>query len=134
VSASGLDKRQVEFLLDGGPSAGLEARRAVIAADGSLPADVREDLLLLVTELVSNAVRHGGARPEQPARVTLGVRQDVVRMEVFDPGTHFSRADVSMTPGEGSGWGLVLVDRIAARWGISRAETGTCVWAEVPAG
>ena len=43
------------FVLDGGPFAGVTARRAVVAGNGALPADVREDVLLLVTELVTNA-------------------------------------------------------------------------------
>lgn len=32
------------------------------------------------------------------------------------------------------GWGLVLVDRIAERWGVCPAPAGTCVWFEVAAG
>ena len=52
-----------DFLLEEGTAAGLAARRAVLAGDGVLPDSVREDVLLLVTELVNNAVRHARAAP-----------------------------------------------------------------------
>ena len=58
--------------LDSGPSAAAAARQAVVAADGSLPESVRNDLLLLVTELVTNAVRHGNGGSE--GTVDLGMR------------------------------------------------------------
>src|SRR4051812_30060814 len=59
------------FELDGGPAAGAAARRAVVNGDGDLPSAVRDDVLLLVTELVTNAVRHGGADDDGSVRVEL---------------------------------------------------------------
>jgi two-component sensor histidine kinase len=41
----------------------------VIAGDGAVPINVREDILLLVSELVTNAVRHAGVGPDRSLRV-----------------------------------------------------------------
>ena len=51
--------------------AAAAARRALIERNGELPASVRDDVLLLVSELVSNAVLHAGAGPERPLQVEL---------------------------------------------------------------
>jgi hypothetical protein len=59
------------FQLTGGPEACIAARSAVVACDGQLPAAVRDDVLLLVTELVANAVRHAGVGPDQYLRIEL---------------------------------------------------------------
>jgi hypothetical protein len=52
---------RIEFALPGGPYAACEAREQVAARDGFVPRSVRAEALLLLTELVTNAVRHGGA-------------------------------------------------------------------------
>jgi hypothetical protein len=59
------------FALNGRREAASAARRAVLARNGVLPACVREDVLLLVTELVTNAVRRAEVGPEQSLRVEL---------------------------------------------------------------
>jgi anti-sigma regulatory factor (Ser/Thr protein kinase) len=119
------------FLLDGGREAGGEARRALVAGDGKLPAAARADVLLLVTELVTNAVRHGGVDPEQSLRVVVWQGPRRVRVEVVDPGTRFTRPRPGPNRDESGGWGLFLVDRIADSWGVARAVGGTCVWFEI---
>jgi anti-sigma regulatory factor (Ser/Thr protein kinase) len=57
--------------LGGGPKAGAAARSAVVADDNDLPAPVRDDLLLLLTELVTNAVHHAELGPDGSVRVEL---------------------------------------------------------------
>jgi anti-sigma regulatory factor (Ser/Thr protein kinase) len=103
----------------------------VVACDGSLPTAVRDDLLLLVTELVTNAVRHAGVGPDGSLRVELRRWPQRVRVEVVDPGGPFTRDQPRLSRHEPGGWGLVLVDRIAARWGFGHRASGTCVWFEV---
>ena len=49
--------------------AAAAARRALREGNGVLPPAIRDDVLLLVTELVTNAVRHAGAGPERPVQV-----------------------------------------------------------------
>jgi anti-sigma regulatory factor (Ser/Thr protein kinase) len=111
----------------------MAARRAVAACDGQVPAAVRDDVLLLVTELVANAVRHGGVGPDQCLRIELRWWPRRVRVEVVDPGDNLARVRPRpITDGPG-GWGLVLVERIAARWGVGHGAPGTCVWFEVEA-
>jgi anti-sigma regulatory factor (Ser/Thr protein kinase) len=119
------------FLLSGGHHAGGEARRALVAGDGKLPAAARADVLLLLTELVTNAVRHGGVRSEQSLRVEVWRWLRRVRVEVVDPGTRFTRPRPGPRRDESGGWGLFLVDRIADTWGVARAPGGTCVWFEL---
>ena len=103
----------------------------MLAADGALPASVREDVLLLVTELVSNAVRHGEVGPERDLRVELRFSPRRVQVGVIDGGTGFTRALAPSRGEESGGWGLFLVDRIARRWGVRRMASGTCVWFEI---
>ena len=119
------------FEVRGGPEAGVAARQAVLASNGALPASVRAEVLLLVTELVTNAVRHAGVGPEQPVRVGLRRLPRRVRVEVTDPGSGFARVHPRCNGDESGGWGLLLVDRIADRWGAWPTASGTCVWFEV---
>jgi anti-sigma regulatory factor (Ser/Thr protein kinase) len=119
------------FTLNGGRDAALAARRAVLARNGVLPASVREDVLLLVTELVTNSVRHADVGPEQSLRVELRFSPRRVRVDVFDPGTGFTRALAPSRGDESGGWGLFLVDQIAHRWGVTPTASGTCVWFEI---
>jgi anti-sigma regulatory factor (Ser/Thr protein kinase) len=119
------------FPLSGGTEAAAAARRAVVAGDGALPVAVRQDVLLLVTELVNNAVRHAAVGPEQSLRVELRLWPRRVRVEVVDPGTGFTQIRARRPPSEPGGWGLFLVERIADRWGVAREGSGTCVWFEI---
>src|SRR3954453_1109328 len=99
--------------LASGPMAGSGARRALLAGNGTLPSSVRDDVLLLVTELVTNAVRHSSAGPDGLVRVQLRRETGMVRVTVADGGTGFTAdAPLERSDAEG-GWGLALVDRIA---------------------
>jgi anti-sigma regulatory factor (Ser/Thr protein kinase) len=109
----------------------VAARAAVAGCNGQLPPAVRSDVLLLVTELVANAVRHGGVGPDQSLRVELRRWPRRLRVEVVDPGGHFAQVRSRSSTDEPGGWGLVLVERIAARWGVGHGESGTRVWFEV---
>ena len=121
----------VAFLVDAGHDAGGEARRALIDGDGRLPAAVRADVLLLLTELVTNAIRHSGVSSDQSLHVELRQWPRRVRVEVVDHGTRFTRVTPSVRPDQCGGFGLVLVDRIADSWGVGRSESGTRVWFEI---
>ena len=121
----------LSFSLNGGLEACSEARRAVSAGDGAVPASAREDILLLVSELVTNAVRHAGVGPEQSLRVELKRWPRRVRVEVVHPGRGFDHEAVPPSPEMTGGWGLVLVDRIADRWGITSETGSTRVWFEL---
>jgi anti-sigma regulatory factor (Ser/Thr protein kinase) len=121
---------QLTLRLNPGTEAIPAARNALEGLSGLLARATWEDLRLLVTELVTNGVRHGSKRG--PVEVAVGVDDHVVRVEVSDGGRGFSPPEAPMPRTDGSGgWGLQLVDRLAARWGVKVAET-TCVWFELP--
>jgi anti-sigma regulatory factor (Ser/Thr protein kinase) len=120
------------------PRAPGSARRSVEAAIGNrLPSGALAELQLVVSELVTNAVRHGAAR-DGAVELSLALRGEVVRVEVADGGHGFTvpARDLGPAPPGDSdaapagGWGLVVVDCLARRWGVEGAG-GTRVWAEV---
>src|SRR5215208_1619207 len=118
------------FELTATPMAGPEARRALLAGNGTLPGSVLDDVLLLVTELVTNAVRHSDAGPDGLVRVEIRRGADVLRVAVSDEGTGFA-AEAPLERTEAAGWGLALVDRIADRWAVTPTGSGTCAWFEI---
>ena len=71
--------------------AGAAARRGLLEGNGILPPAIRDDVLLLVSELVTNAVRHAGAGPERPVQVQLLHGPCSVVGAVVDDGPGFTR-------------------------------------------
>jgi len=89
------------------------------------------DIMLVASELVTNAVLHSGCRPEDDLAVSAEQRAGRITISVRDPG--LSPGGAQATPGPGfqtGGWGLRIVDQLADRWGHER-DGGNCVWAEV---
>ena len=115
--------------LEPGAEAASEARAALAALDGRINRDALDDVRLLVSELVTNSVRHSGA---PGARVCLDVvgGADSVRVEVSDGGRGFEPQARSKAQDEIGGWGLHLVERIATRWGVQTGRR-TRVWFEI---
>ncbi len=112
-----------------GPEAARCARRFLASwLDGRYDARLRDDACLLVSELVSNSVRHAGQPPGAPVRITATARAALLRVAVEDKG-HGHVLLRPPDPDEG-GFGLTLVDRLAARWG-STHEQSTEVWFEL---
>jgi anti-sigma regulatory factor (Ser/Thr protein kinase) len=120
---------ELTLRLNPGPQAVPAARKALDGLAELVERTVWEDLRLLVTELVTNGVRHGSQRG--PVGVLVSVGGERVRVEVSDAGRGFSPAAAPMPHADGSGgWGLQLVDRVAASWGV-RVNGRTCVWFEL---
>jgi anti-sigma regulatory factor (Ser/Thr protein kinase) len=109
--------------------------RSVIAqalADHVAPS-VLETALLLVSELVSNSVRHSGVPEGEDLVVRVHLWHDGCRLEVEDPGRDGVVAPRPQDPLRGGGMDLHLVQTLSERWGIARAAEGpTCVWTELP--
>jgi anti-sigma regulatory factor (Ser/Thr protein kinase) len=114
-----------------GTSAPAEARRAVRALRASLDADIVADMTLLVSELVTNAVKYGEGRIQLRAN-TRGTRH--VLVEVLDEGVDFVPATERRTRFPSGGLGLKLVDRIATSWGVQAARTQVWFVIDRPAG
>ena len=120
----------LELTLPGGPAAPDAARRALAAAlGGRLSERVENDALIVVSELVTNAIRHGGARrPADEVAVHAALRDGALRVEVTDPGPGFEPGGHG--PRSDGGFGLHLLDRLATRWGVTGGEPVT-VWVEL---
>lgn len=112
-----------------GPTAARTARAAVDAECGGLPALARHELRLLVSELVTNSVRHGGPASD-PILLRFAVGARSVRVAISDRGDGFDARGEKPPPGAESGYGLYLVDQIADRWGTSNAG-GMTIWFEL---
>ena len=87
-----------------------------------------QDAVLLVSELVSNAVRHGSG-----ATVSLNARVQGAscRIEVIDGGTGFQPPNASdMMTSAASGRGLPIVNALSDAWGVYEGNS-THVWFEV---
>jgi anti-sigma regulatory factor (Ser/Thr protein kinase) len=115
----------------GGPIAVREARHLVRERlSGELPPGKLDDVELLVSELASNSVRHGDARSGRLS-MEAQVSDRCVRLRVCDDGHGFEEpAEPTPRPDGDGGYGLVLLDRLADRWGVNR-NGGCCVWFEV---
>jgi anti-sigma regulatory factor (Ser/Thr protein kinase) len=113
------------------PEAGLELRRAIRSLGRYCGPKVADDVELLVTELATNGVKHAEINCDGN-RITLVARvdHDVLRVSVRDRGTGFE-PDRPRARSEPGGWGLVLVEGIADRWGVEH-EPSTTVWFELP--
>ena len=86
---------------------------------------------LLVSELVTNVIRHGGERRSfAAADMRVRMYPDRVRVEVRDDGPGFSPWPKAPVPTAESGWGLQLVEELADDWGVERGVQN-CVWFEV---
>lgn len=121
---------QLSYSLPGGPGAAAQARAVVTEAlaprlDEERLADVR----LLVSELVTNGVLHGDANGDEDS-LTLSIASNaVVRVDVVDHGDGFVPGALRDPVG---GWGLILVEELADRWGVTR-DGETRVWFEMAA-
>ncbi len=110
-----------------GPLGPSQARRAVEECAARLGLDdVVDDLVLLVSELVTNAVRHG----TPPVRLEVLADDDVVRIAVDDGEAGLPRPRTADDDAEG-GRGMALVDLLAREHGVRPHPPGKTVWASV---
>ena len=91
-------------------------------------AHVDEAAALLVSELVTNAVRH--ARGTDVITVDLHAGRAWLRIEVQDTDRHWPQPRIPDGFDE-SGFGFILVDALASSWGVRETEAGKAVWAEL---
>jgi anti-sigma regulatory factor (Ser/Thr protein kinase) len=93
---------------------------------------VLESARLVVSELVTNSVRHGGASAPGVVVVRVGLTETMVRVEVEDRGRAGVIAPRSPDLEGGGGFGLNVVQVLSERWGLERvAAGGTRVWAQL---
>lgn len=122
----------VELRLPPTARAPSEARTALGSLRHEVDPEVFDALRLLVSELVTNAVRHARVNEgnHEPIELRVETGPDGVRTAVTDPGRGFRVPHGGPQPSGSSGWGLHLVDLMADRWGVS-ADGITRVWFEI---
>ena len=81
-------------------------------------------MVLLISELVTNSVRHAGLDATQPLQLSVATDGDTVRVAVRDPGPGFRPPKAPTDPGHVGGWGLVLVDQLAEQLGRRARRRG----------
>lgn len=124
------DPTDAEVQLPSRPESAATARRltqVIVLRRWQLSPKMTEDAVLLVSELVGNAVRHTGARV---FGLRLRRRRGWIRVEVRDP----SRGLPCLMPVQEldvSGRGLFLVDKLSDRWGVDLLPRGKTTWFEM---
>ena len=106
-----------------------EARRSLEALRPSLDDQLVDDGVLLVSEIVSNCVRHASLDPSDAIQVAIRGSNSILHVDVVDPGPGFDPDAVPSARTNG-GWGLRLLDRLSSRWGVERNHV-TRVWFEL---
>jgi anti-sigma regulatory factor (Ser/Thr protein kinase) len=124
---------RISVHFDASPSAAACARNALIAVEHRVDPDLMEDVRLLVSELVTNSVRHSHIPDGDPVRLEVSIDSRGVRVEVLDSGAGFAPRPREADRAEPGGWGLFLVDKLADRWGVVRNHF-TRVWFEIDHG
>lgn len=92
-----------------------------------------DDVVLAVSELVTNAITHSDVRPGDLIRLTVTEARGFVGVEVTDPGSAFSGPHVRGEPNAEDGRGLLLVREISLAWGVRErgCGLGRTVWCAI---
>ena len=102
------------------------ARRALDGQLAYLGPDAESRMRLAMSEVVTNAIRHGNLASGERVHVTVDLTDAGARVEVLQP----TRAEAA-TPTEGEGGlGLQLIDELAEAWGVDPGPPGV-VWFEI---
>ncbi len=125
------EAKTVSFSMPGGAGAAAIARRSVTSIEVGLPLGVRHRVALMLSELVANAVQHGGAGPTEVVEVRVGSTPGRVRVEVVDPGWQGVEPPQRLQHPDG-GYGLLLVEHLSDGWGREATATGgSLAWFEL---
>jgi len=118
----------LKMRLGSGPEAAASARTAISKLQADLDPPLIETLRLLVTELVTNSVRHTAA---DSLTLSVAIGRSAVLTEVADTGPGFDPQSVELSGDHDTGWGLFLVERLADRWGVRHDGASKRVWFEL---
>jgi signal transduction histidine kinase len=119
----------LKLRIAGGRDAASTARHALDELEPRLQSRVLEDMRLLVSELVTNSIRHASVGSDDSLELAVAVARDQVRVEVTDLGPGFDPEPATPSR-DGGGFGLLMVDEVADRWGVDN-DGETCVWFEI---
>ena len=128
-----MEGAQIEFSIAGGLEAARDARWGLLnELPDELPESVRDDILLILSELVTNAVRHVGIGPEDTLTVRAKTLPEALRIEVVDPEPAFRWDPDDPADSETERRGLLVVRRLCSAWGSNQHERNKTVWVEYP--
>jgi serine/threonine-protein kinase RsbW len=94
--------------------------------------DVREDVMLVISELVSNAVKHAAPLPGGKVLVRCSIDDDCLHVEITDGGSVTRPNPAVATVFALGGRGLDIVRMISREWGVTQDGSSVTVWADVP--
>jgi anti-sigma regulatory factor (Ser/Thr protein kinase) len=122
-------RRNLQLVLPVSENSVRLARRAArtVLAAWQLP-DTQETAVLLLSELVMNAIQH--ARATETIVVELEAVKSCLRIEIASQDPRWPQPRTQDESGE-SGFGFLLLDALASRWGIRQTAAGKAVWAEL---
>jgi anti-sigma regulatory factor (Ser/Thr protein kinase) len=120
----------IDVKVPAGPEGARRARQQLARFERELSREVMDNLRLMVSELVTNSIRHAGLPHGTRIALKVQLKSDRIRVEVTDPGPGFDPTPVTPSMYQTSGWGLYLVDQLSDRWGVIRNDT-TNVWFEL---
>ncbi len=112
------------------PASLAVVRRAVRGLEDVCGPEMTERLTVILSELVTNSIRHGGLGRKAKVEVELEAGEAGARGRVVDPGRGFDPRIVPRRALDEGNLGLRIVDRFAERWGVNR-NGGTEVWFEI---
>jgi anti-sigma regulatory factor (Ser/Thr protein kinase) len=124
---SGADET-LSLRLDGTKDAAAIARGALGRLRADIDPPLMETLRLLITELITNSVRHAST---DNIHLRVLVRPTSVLTEVMDGGPGFDPETTGVPRADRGGWGLFLVERLADSWGADHEGGDTKVWFEL---
>jgi anti-sigma regulatory factor (Ser/Thr protein kinase) len=122
-------RSDMSFELAGGPYAVTAARLALSDLDSHLEASIAFDVRLLVSELVTNSVKHAQVSEDDSIMLAVKIDGDLVRIEVCDSGPGFEPPPAAPPDDADEGWGLFLVEQLADEWGVERERQA--VWFQI---
>lgn len=107
------------------------ARAALSALEAHVGEDQLQSLRLVITELITNSIRHAGIDERAVIGLSLRLENGLLHCTVSDPGSGFEKPDVVRPHQDrAGGFGLVILESISSTWGVTRDELFR-VWFEV---
>jgi anti-sigma regulatory factor (Ser/Thr protein kinase) len=126
-----LMETEIDVRLAPEPEVVRTARHALDQLANLLPPEKLEDVRLVVSELVSNSIRHAGLSPNDQISLRVRVSAGSVTGRICDSGPGFEvPSELYPRPDLRGGWGLPIVESISDRWGVE-GNSHVCVWFEL---
>ena len=123
------DRTEVRLPLDA-RAAGAARLVVTQCLEHRVPTPTLDNATLVMSELVTNSVRHSGIQHHDTVRMQVQSSESTLRVEVADPGEGFAPRPRDSDRSRPGGWGLYLVDQLSDRWGVARDHLNR-VWFEM---